>query len=81
MLGMEASLNALIDAVRDAHLPLDVAGLALLVDEQADDRGAVLARQLHDPVEAAALALELAAAHGVSVQPVWQQLSVLLVML
>ena len=31
-----------VDAMRDPHLPLEVAGLALLVDEQADDRGAVL---------------------------------------
>ena len=30
------------DAVGDPHLPLDVAGLALLVDEQADDGCAVL---------------------------------------
>ena len=31
-----------VDAVGDAQLPVDVAGLALLVDEQADDGGAVL---------------------------------------
>ena len=31
------------DALGDPHLPLDVAGLALLVDQQADDRGAVVA--------------------------------------
>jgi hypothetical protein len=34
-----------VDAVGDADLPLDVAGLALLVDAQADDRGAVLLGQ------------------------------------
>ena len=45
-----------VDAVGDSHLPLDVAGLALLVDEQADDRGAVLAGQREHPVEPRALA-------------------------
>ena len=44
----------LVDAVGDLHLPLDVAGLAALVDEQADDRRAVLAGERHHPVEAAA---------------------------
>ena len=43
-----------VDAVRDAHLPLDVARLALLVDEQADDGGAVLAREREHAVEARA---------------------------
>ena len=44
--GLEAVAvdGEVVDAVGDAHLPLDVAGLALLVDEQADHRGAVLAR-------------------------------------
>ncbi len=46
-----------VDAMGDAHLPLDVAGLALLVDEQADDGGAVLLGQLEHPVEAGALGL------------------------
>ena len=41
----------------DPHLPLDVAGLALLVDEQADDGGAVLPGQREHPVEARALGL------------------------
>ena len=45
-----------VDAVGDPQLPLDVAGLALLVDEQADDRGAVLLGEREDPVEAGALA-------------------------
>ena len=44
--GLEAVAvdGEVVDAVGDAQLPLDVAGLALLVDEQADDGGAVLAR-------------------------------------
>jgi hypothetical protein len=46
-----------VDAVGDPQLPLDVAGLAILVDEQADDGGPVLAGQPAHPVEAAALAL------------------------
>ena len=46
-----------VDAVGDPHLPLDVAGLALLVDEQADDRRAVLAGELEDAVEPRALVL------------------------
>jgi hypothetical protein len=41
-----------VDAVRDAHLPLDVARLALFVDQQADDRGAVLTGELEHLVEA-----------------------------
>ena len=44
----------LVDAVGDLHLPLDVAGLAALVDQQADHGRAVLAGQRHHPVEAAA---------------------------
>ena len=41
-----------VDAVGDLHLPLDVAGLAALVDQQADHRRAVLAGQRHHAVEA-----------------------------
>ena len=41
-----------VDAAGDPELPLDVAGLALLVDQQADHRRAVGAGQGHDPVEA-----------------------------
>ena len=41
----------LVDPVCDPHLPLEVARLALLVDEQADDGRAVLPCQLEDPVE------------------------------
>jgi hypothetical protein len=37
--------------MRDPHLPLDVAGLTLLVDEQADDRGAVLLGEVEHAVE------------------------------
>ena len=44
----------LVDAVGDLHLPLDVAGLTTLVDEQADHGRAVLAGERHHPVEAAA---------------------------
>ena len=49
--GLEAVAvdGEVVDAVRDAQLPLDVAGLALLVDEQADDGGAVLAGQACRP--------------------------------
>ena len=39
----------------NAQLPFDIAGLALLVDEQTDDGCSVLLRQFHDPVESAAL--------------------------
>ena len=37
VLGLQAVAldGQVVDAVRDTHLPLDVAGLALLVDEQA----------------------------------------------
>lgn len=41
-----------VDAVGDRHLPVDIAGLAFLVDQQADHCGAVLTGQLHHPVEA-----------------------------
>ena len=44
----------LVDAVGDLHLPLDVAGLAALVDQQADHCRAVLTGQRHHLVEAAA---------------------------
>ena len=44
----------LVDAVGDLHLPLDVAGLTALVDQQADDGRAVVAGERHDAVEAAA---------------------------
>ncbi len=37
-----------VDPVRHLHLPLDVAGLAPLVDEEADDGGAVLTGQRKD---------------------------------
>ena len=40
-----------MDAARHPQLPLDVAGLALLVDAGADHRGAVLAGQPEEPVE------------------------------
>ena len=43
------------DAPGHPHLPLDVAGLALLVDQQADHRRAVVTGQGEDPVEPAAL--------------------------
>ena len=45
------------DSVGHPHLPLDVAGLTLLVDQQADDGRAVLLGQLEDPVESGALVL------------------------
>ena len=44
-----------VDAVGDPHLPLDITGLALLVDEQADHGGAVFAGELHDAVESLTL--------------------------
>ena len=57
VLGLQAVAldRQVVDAVRDAHLPLDVAGLALLVDEQDDDRGAVLLGQAEHPVGPRAL--------------------------
>ena len=48
-----------VDAVRDAELPVGVAGLAFFVDREADDRGAVLAREREHAVHALALALAL----------------------
>ena len=57
--GLEAVAldGEVVDALGDPQLPLGVAGLALLVDVQADDRGAVLAGEAEDPVEARALGL------------------------
>ena len=43
----------LVDAVGHLHLPLDVASLAALVDQQADDGRAVLASERHHSVETA----------------------------
>ncbi len=40
-----------VDAMRDPQLPLQGAGLALLVDEEADDTGPMLLGQLEHPVE------------------------------
>ena len=48
-----------VDALGDADLPLDVARLALLVDEQADDGRAVVAGERHHAVDALALVLAL----------------------
>ena len=47
----------IVDAMRDGHLPLDVAGLAPFVDEEADDCCAVLRREAHHAMEARALGL------------------------
>ena len=57
VVGLEAvALDGdVVDAMGDPQLPLDVAGLAHLVDEQADHRGAVLLGQAEHPVEAGAL--------------------------
>ncbi len=55
----------IVDAVGDLHLPLDVACLALLVDQQADDRGAVLGGQAHHTIEARALAVPVLEVRGV----------------
>ncbi len=38
----------------DSHLPLDVARLAFLVDQQTDDGGAVLAGELAHAIESSA---------------------------
>jgi hypothetical protein len=48
-----------VDAVRDAQLPVGVASLTFLVDREADDGRAVLAREGEDPVHPLALALAL----------------------
>ncbi|CAB4609555.1 unannotated protein [freshwater metagenome] len=37
--------------MRNTQLPFDVASLAFFIDEEANDCGAVLSRQLHDAVE------------------------------
>ena len=62
-----------VDAVGDTQLPLDVAGLALLVDEHADNGRAVLTRQLEHAVEPAPLGfavLEVGRVeHGASADP------------
>jgi hypothetical protein len=58
-----------MDAVRDAQLPLDVACLAFLVDEQADDGGAVLLGQLEDLVESGAFVLTVLEVGGVEDRP------------
>ncbi len=44
-----------VDALRDTHLPFRGAGLALLVDGEADDRGAVLACEAEHAVHPLAL--------------------------
>ena len=44
-----------VDALAHRDLPVGGARLALFVDGEADDRGAVLARERHHPVEALAL--------------------------
>ncbi len=49
-----ARRREVVDAVCDLHLPLDVTRLAALVDQQADDRGAVLRGEAHHTVEARA---------------------------
>ena len=46
-----------MDAVCDPELPLHVAGLSLLVDQEADDRRAVFLGEAHDRVEPGSLAL------------------------
>ena len=58
-----------VDPVGDPHLPLDVAGLPLLVDEQADDGGAVLAGQPEHPVGAGALGVAVLEVGGVEHRP------------
>ena len=54
-----------VDAAADPHLPLHVAGLALLVDREADHRRAVLCGEAEHPVESAALVLALLEVRGV----------------
>ena len=46
-----------VESVGHPHLPLQVPGLAFLIDEQAHHRGAVLAGQRQHPVQARPLAL------------------------
>ncbi len=47
-----AAGGEVVDSVGDPHLPLEVACLPVLIDEQADHGGSVLLRQAHDAVEA-----------------------------
>ncbi len=54
-----------VDAARDRELPVGGARLALFVDGQADDRGAVLARERHHAVDALARLLALFEVGGV----------------
>ena len=55
-----------VDEARgDAHLALGGAGLAVLVDRQRDDGGAVLLHERHDAAEAAGRAVAVLVVHGV----------------
>ena len=54
-----------VDALRDPQLPVGVARLALFVDREADDRGAVLAREPEHAVHALAFAFALFEVGGV----------------
>ena len=76
VLGLEpvALDGEVVDAVGDPQLPLDVAGLAHLVDEQADDRGAVLLGQAEHPVEAGALVVAVLEVGRVQQRPAAQPL-------
>ena len=58
-----------MDPVRDAYLPLDVAGLALLVDQQADDRRAELLGEAEHSVAARALSVAVLEVGGVEHGP------------
>ena len=57
--------QGLDEARRDAHLVLGGARLALLVDRERDDRGAVLLDQRHDAPEARGGAVAVLEVHGV----------------
>ena len=59
------SIASVVDALADAELPVGVARLALLVDREADHRGAVLACERHHAVEARALGLAVLEVGGV----------------
>ena len=51
--------------MRDAQLPFDISSLALFVDEETDDCGAIFGSQLHDAIEAASFSFAVLEVGGV----------------
>ncbi len=60
-----AADGEVVDSMSDPHLPLEVARLTVLIDEQADHGRSVLLRQAHDPVEAGSGAVTVLEIGGV----------------